>query len=333
MAPAHTTTVLDRDENGPGNGAVGEERDLKKVLLPLLLVIVGLLVLLYPVVATQWNNLKQMRAAEAYAQFEEEAGPDALAEMLESAHRYNETRTQGPIFDPWLSRVGEDNSAYQAYLQELSLNETMGRIVVPAAQADLPIYHGTTDEVLQKGVGHLFGSDLPVGGENTHSVLTGHTGLANATLFDNLKDVVEGDAIYVAVSGERLKYEVGEIRVVEPNDTEGLGVQQNEDLLTLITCTPYGINSHRLIVTGHRVPMDPADEEVFEESGLTWQWWMWAILALAAAIVAGLIWWAIRMRRALAANDTETDADAESDAGDDVPDAGNGADDDPEDLR
>lgn len=309
MATQPTTTVIDRDG---GRRAGAGIKDPKKALLPLLLVVLGLLVLLYPVVATQWNNAEQLRVAEEYSKFEEETPPDVLAEALESARKYNDTRTTGPILDPWLARVGEDNAGYQAYLAELDMYETMGRIVVPSAQADLPIYHGTTKEVLRKGVGHLFGSDLPVGGESSHSVLTGHTGLSNATLFDNLKDVVEGDAIYVQISGERLKYEVHDIRVVLPNDTEGLGVKQGEDLLTLITCTPYGINSHRLIVTGHRVPMDPVDEQAFEESGLTWQWWMWAIMAFAAAILAGLIWWALKLRREIAAQKAlaaETGAD------------------------
>ncbi|MFD5868267.1 class C sortase [Corynebacterium sp. NPDC060344] len=298
---------MDRDGDGPRADA--DTRDPKKALLPLLLVVAGLLVLLYPVVATQWNNAKQLEVAEEYSKFEREAPPDLLAEMMESAHGYNEGRTTGPILDPWLSRVGEDNSAYQEYLDELAMYDSMGRIVVPSAKADLPIYHGTTEEVLRKGVGHLYGSDLPVGGESTHSVLTGHTGLANATLFDNLKDVVEGDAIYVAVAGERLKYQVSDIRVVLPNDTEGLGVQQGKDLLTLITCTPYGINSHRLIVTGHRVPMDPAEEQAFDESGLTWQWWMWVILAFAAAILIGLIWWALKLRREIAAQNELDDAE------------------------
>ncbi|WP_295624705.1 class C sortase [uncultured Corynebacterium sp.] len=294
---------------GAGNGGVAKQkgkRNLKGILVPLLLILAGLSVLLYPVVATQWNYMKQMRAAEAYSQLEREEDPQRLRERFDAAVRYNAERGPASILDPWNNDIGGDDPAYRAYLDQLNISETMGRIIVPAAGADLPIYHGTSHDVLQKGVGHLYGTDLPVGGESTHSVLTGHTGLSNATLFDNLDDVEKGDPIYLAVSGEKLKYEVHDIQVVLPHETEGLATRPGEDLVTLITCTPYGINSHRLLVTGHRVPMDPEDEGVFDDNGLNWQWWMWAILAAAVAAVIFLIFWLRKMLRRQPVDAAET---------------------------
>lgn len=302
MKPRPTERRASTPEPGPRRGRVA-------LVVPVLLIVVGLVVLLYPVFATQWNNLKQIRAAEAYSQIEQGAPPAQLDAALARAHVYNETRALGAILDPWLARVSEDNVDYQEYLAQLNQQSAMGRILVPSGKIDLPIYHGTTEEVLQKGVGHLYGSDLPIGGVGTHAALTGHTGLANATLFDNLDDVRIGDAIYIAVSGERLKYEVEHIETVLPEEVDGLTVQPAEDLVTLITCTPYGINTHRILVRAHRVPMDAADQAVFDEGGaLSWQWWMWAILAGAVVVLAGLVWWLRRMFRGHpeAAGDTPT---------------------------
>nr|WP_255549404.1 class C sortase [Corynebacterium sp. TAE3-ERU12] len=266
-------------------------------MLPVVLVLLGLLILLYPVVATQWNNAQQLRAAQEYSKLEQNTDPAVLSQEWESAHRYNAERGTGPILDPWLARISSDNVEYQAYLKELAVHEVMGRIIVPAAQVDLPIYHGTGEDTLQRGVGHLYGSELPVGGENTHSVLTGHTGLTNATLFDNLGDVKKGDPFYLAVAGEKLKYEVHDIRVVLPEETDSLKPVAGEDLVTLVTCTPYGINTHRLLVTGHRVPLDPEDASAFEDSGLHWQWWMWVIVAVAVLILLMLALWIRKVMR------------------------------------
>lgn len=273
-----------------------ESAKKKSVLLPVIVILLGVLVLLYPVVATQWNNVRQHNVANEYAQLQQSEPEDLLRKQFESALVYNQTHTKGPILDPWLTRIGTDNPEYQRYTQELDDYPVMARLIVPSGKIDLPVYHGTSDEVLQKGIGHLFGTDLPVGGEGTHAVLTGHTGLTSATLFDHLNDVKQGDAIYVQVSGEKLKYEVDEIQVVLPDDTESLKARDGEDRLTLITCTPYGINSHRLLVHSHRVPLEPEDD-VFEESAAQMQWWMWAIIIAALIILILLAWWLIRRSR------------------------------------
>ena len=177
----------------------------------------------------------------------------------------------------------------------------MGRIVIPSINSDLPIYHGTSEKSLSRGVGHLYGTDLPVGGvgdgEGRHSALSAHTGLQNATMWDNLVKVKKGSPFYIAAGGEKLKYEIHEISVVLPSDTSKLVREPGQDLVTLITCTPYGSNTHRLLVTGHRVPMDPSDNDVFNNGGPKWQWWMWAIAAVAAVIALLLALWLHRILR------------------------------------
>ena len=287
---------------------------LKRVFLPILLVIVGLLVMLYPVYATQWNNVQQQKVAELYEQDVKEMSPEEKNQAVEEARRYNDEHGDAPILDPWLARVSEDNVAYQEYLKQLSGNSAMSQVVIPSIDSKLPVYHGTDDKTLQKGLGHLFGSALPVGGEGHHTVITGHTGLSNATLWDNLVDVEEGDGIYISTFGEQLKYEVHDIEVVLPEETDSLQPKEGEDLLTLITCTPYGINTHRLLVHAHRVPMDAEESHVFDDKASFMQWWMWLLIALALVIIAAMVWWLRSMRKASAGGTSESN-DAEAEAG------------------
>lgn len=286
----------------------------KRVFLPILLVIVGLLVMLYPVYATQWNNVQQQKVAALYEQDVKEMTPEEKNQAVEEARRYNDEHGDAPILDPWLARVSEDNVAYQEYLKQLSGSSAMSQVVIPSIDSKLPVYHGTDDKTLQKGLGHLFGSALPVGGEGHHSVITGHTGLSNATLWDNLVDVEKGDAIYVSTFGEQLKYEVHDIEVVLPEETDSLQPKEGEDLLTLITCTPYGINTHRLLVHAHRVPMDAEESHVFEDKASFMQWWMWLLIALALVIIAAMVWWLRNLRKASVGETSESN-ESEAEAG------------------
>lgn len=278
------------DPNGTTNP---QSRKKGNAALAVLIVLVGLGVLLYPVIATQWNNIIQQQAADAYSKLEKSVPTEVLDTAWEEAHRYNAERSQGPILDAWASRRAKDNEPYQEYLHKLHETDAMGRIIIPSIKSDLPIYHGTSEDSLQRGVGHLYGTDLPVGSVDRHSVLSAHTGLQNATLWDNLNKVKEGDAFYIAAAGHKLKYQVDRISVVLPEETDALQRVEGQDLITLVTCTPYGINTHRLLVQGHQVPMDPQEEKVFEEgSGMNMQWWMWAILAAAVlTIVLLIVWW------------------------------------------
>lgn len=273
------------------------QRKLSNVLVPVLLVLAGLCVLLYPVVATQWNNIRQVKVAEEYAKYEQTVPEEVINKELEDALYYNDHRGEAAVSDPWSGAQDERSIDFQEYKKQLDAYDAMGRVVLPKANINLPIYHGTSHEVLQKGVGHLYGTDLPVGGVGKHAVMTGHTGLQNATLFDNLSKVVVGDAIYVQSAGQKMKYKVYRIDTVLPTEVDSLQRLDGQDLITLITCTPYGINSHRLLVHAERVPMDPEDEKYFEESGFHWQWWMWAIVIGSLIVLILLILWIRRMLR------------------------------------
>ena len=272
--------------------------------LPLVLVLVGVAVLLYPVMATQHNNDEQQRLAKMYTATVNSAGPDTVAKERASAETYNNNLESAPILDPWLESQRPDTPQYQAYLHEMDIDPVMARIVIPSIHVSLPIYHGTDSRTLTEGVGHLFGTSLPIGGPSTHSVLTGHTGLSTATMFDNLNQLKKGDVFYVSSLGQTLKYEVNDITVVKPEETDSLRKVPGRDLVTLITCTPYGVNSHRLLVTGERVPMDPTAAAAEEAKALPapMQTWMKAIIAVVVVImtiVTGILvrlWWMRRRR-------------------------------------
>ena len=300
-------------------------------IAPPILLLAGILVLLYPVLATQYNNARQERIASEFSTVADQAGPDAVAESLRRADEYNLKASESPILDPWLDAQRPGTAQYQDYLSQLNLNDVMATIKIPSINVNLPIYHGTENATLDKGIGHLFGTALPVGGESTHTVLTGHTGLGNATMFDQLTSVKMGDVFYIETAGRHLKYQVTDIRVVLPTETESLNKVEGKDLATLITCTPYGINTHRLLVTGERVPMD--DDAVAAEAaqvkGSVMKPWMIAVLASVAVIlvIAGTIWLRSRKRTdeepqaveggaagALAAADSGDEAGGESGA-------------------
>ena len=268
-------------------------------IAPPILLLAGILVLLYPVFATQYNNQRQERIASEFSAVAEQAGPDAVA--LHRADEYNLKASESPILDPWLDAQRPGTAQYQDYLSQLNLNDVMATIKIPSIDVNLPIYHGTDTATLDKGVGHLFGTALPVGGESTHTVLTGHTGLGNATMFDQLTSVKMGDYFYIETAGRHLKYQVTDIRVVLPHETESLNKVEGKDLATLITCTPYGVNTHRLLVTGERVPMDEeaVAAEAAQVKGSVMKPWMIAVLASVAVIllVAGILWLRSRKRK------------------------------------
>ena len=270
-------------------------------IAPPILLLAGILVLLYPVFATQYNNARQERIASEFSAVADQAGPDAVAESLRRADEYNLKASESPILDPWLDAQRPGTAQYQDYLSQLNLNDVMATIKIPSIDVNLPIYHGTDTATLDKGVGHLFGTALPVGGESTHTVLTGHTGLGNATMFDQLTSVKMGDYFYIETAGRHLKYQVTDIRVVLPHETESLNKVEGKDLATLITCTPYGVNTHRLLVTGERVPMDEeaVAAEAAQVKGSVMKPWMIAVLASVVVIllVAGILWLRSRKRK------------------------------------
>ena len=218
-----------------------------------LALLAGLSLLLYPTVSDYWNSLHASQAVATYAEDVKSIDKTQYDELLAAAHSYNEslhTRTN----DFYLT--DEQQAAYDTLLN-IGQTGILGYIEIPVIKLSLPIYHGTSDSVLQIAVGHLDWTSLPVGGTGTHCVLSGHRGLPSAKLFTNLDQMKTGDTFVIRVLDEVLTYEVDQILIVEPNDTSALTIEAGKDLCTLVTCTPYGINSHRLLVRGHRVENTP----------------------------------------------------------------------------
>ena len=225
---------------------------MKKHLSTILLVLAllaGVSLLLYPSVSDYWNSMHATQAVTDYAQQVETLDHTKYDQMLQAAADYNRSLLERS------SDYALTDAQKQQYEELLSLDDTgmIGYIEIPEIKVQLPIYHGTSDGVLQIAAGHLDWTSLPVGGESTHCVLSGHRGLPSATLFTNLDQLDKGDTFVIRVLDEVLTYEVDQILIVEPDDVSALTIEDGKDLCTLVTCTPYGINSHRLLVRGHRV--------------------------------------------------------------------------------
>ena len=225
---------------------------MKKHLSSILLIVIfliGLSLLLYPTVSDYWNSLHQSRAIATYAESIAHIDADRYDALWADARSYNAALLQKPNR---LMPSAEEQALYSSLL-DVSGNGILGYIEIPSIQCSLPIYHGVDPAVLQIAVGHIEGTSLPTGGPSTHAVLSGHRGLPSAKLFTNLDQLVEGDIFMLRVLDETLTYEVDRILIVEPHEVNALEILPGEDLCTLVTCTPYGVNTHRLLVRGHRV--------------------------------------------------------------------------------
>ena len=225
---------------------------LKQNLITVILVLIlltGLSLLLYPTVSDYWNSLHQSRAIATYSEAVAEIDDNNYETLWEEAKEYNERLKEKK--NRWYMD-DEERKEYESLI-DVSGNGIIGYIEIPKISVALPIYHGTDEGVLQIAIGHIEGSSLPVGGAGTHCVLSGHRGLPSAKLFTNLDELVIGDEFVIRVLDETLTYEVDQIRIVEPGDLSDLEIEEGKDLCTLVTCTPYGINTHRLLVRGHRV--------------------------------------------------------------------------------
>lgn len=215
----------------------------------ILILVVGLSLMLYPSFSNWWNEAHQSRAIAAYSQEVSKLDENRYDELWQQAREYNRSlvgRENAYLLD-------DSQKAEYERLLDVSGMGIMGYIEIPSLKVSMPIYHGTEESVLQVAVGHLEWTSLPVGGESTHCVLSGHRGLPSAKLFTDLDRLVVGDRFRLGVLDQVLTYEVDQILIVEPQDTEALLIEEGKDLCTLVTCTPYGINTHRLLVRGHRV--------------------------------------------------------------------------------
>ncbi|OUN30031.1 class C sortase [Blautia sp. An81] len=231
-----------------------------------LLFLIGFGILVYPTVADQWNTYRQSRLISSYENTIEEMEPEDFTAEWEKARSFNGTLTQNSIYG---DVFGEEDQKLEEteYWQVLNVggDGVMGYLSIPKINIKLSIYHGTSDQVLQTGVGHLNGTKLPIGGESTHSVLAAHRGLPSARLFTDIDQLEKGDKFYIHVLDETLAYQVDQILdMVDKDDTEtlekALQIEEGKDQVTLFTCTPYGVNSHRLLVRGTRVPYEGEEE-------------------------------------------------------------------------
>lgn len=221
----------------------------RSTIILVLIFIVGLSLLLYPSLSDYWNSFHQSRAIATYAEAVADLDDVDYEKMWQEAEEYNEQLKNKT--NRWIMTEEEE----EEYNRILDVGGTgiMGYIEIPEIKVSLPIYHGTDEGVLQIAVGHIPGSSLPIGGIGTHSVVSGHRGLPSAKLFTNLDELKEGDIFMIRVLDETLTYEVDQIRIVEPDDLTSLEIDPEQDLCTLVTCTPYGVNTHRLLVRGHRI--------------------------------------------------------------------------------
>lgn len=254
-------------------------------------ILLGVALLLYPIVATTWNNHLLTRQAELYGQ---QVGriepPTERARLLAQAREYNDHLVHH-AYPPL-----PDSPGFQEYLDTLNSPLTggvMARITIPSIGVDLPVFHTTRADVLYAGAGHMFGSDLPVGGEGNNAVITAHTGMVDATMFDHLPMLKDGALVTVNTFGEELHYRVTGRKVVRPDQWQEVSYEEGKDKLTLITCTPYGLNTDRLLVEAERVPNDSPTEAM---RGWRPSWWM--VLDVCFILLALLIlWWMRRKRR------------------------------------
>ena len=269
----------------------------------LVLFLTALGLTLYPPISNYVNQKYASEIQTAYQELIQQTDDSVLQETKQRAVTYNLAITPGTA-DAYSEEALV--SAAEDYDDQLDIagNGIMGYVEIPKIQVNLPIYHGTDAEVLDRGVGHPLGSSLPVGGENTHTILSGHSGMASQKMFTDLEQLVPGDVFYLNVLNETLAYQVTEINTVLPYETDLLGIVPGEDLCTLVTCTPYGINTHRLLVRGSRIPYEAAvleEENVATESAAsTWEVKYLQGLLVGCTIAVGLsaiVFLAVRIKK------------------------------------
>lgn len=264
---------------------------LRRILEPIAFAIAAILCFTYPVASTLWNNKVSKEISVAYDKLSKQRSKSLRNTSMEKAREYNAKRNSIFTADPYNGtddfKKTPDYKKYDSMLEEPM--GIMGIVKIPKIGVKLPIYHGSSQDVLAYGAGHLYGTDLPVGGRSRHSVITAHTGLPNATMFDDLTSLKKGDFFYIDIQAETLRYKVFRISVVDPHDIRLIQREKGRDLVTLLTCTPYGVNTQRLLVTGYRVLPNPV---AAPEDKLQWPLWMTLfVIALVscASILATMI--------------------------------------------
>lgn len=253
----------------------------------------GFGVLLYPQISRLYYSIQAIDQVQEFAQAKDALSDEELKERYELAQAFNQTLHNLVTVDPYSEDKKSQGKA--AYAHMLEVREKIGHVEIPQINIDIPIYAGTVEENISRGSGHLEGTSLPIGGVNTHSVLTSHAGLPTAKLFTDLKKLKKGDVFYVHNIFETLAYEVDQIKVIEPTDFSDLLVVEGEDYVTLLTCDPPVLNTHRLLVRGHRIPYDPGVHR--EQSRNLNSYLPYLFLAAFSLLALGLLWWLWKRRK------------------------------------
>ena len=298
-----------RGENTSPRGFPEGGATIKKKAITICIAIVAFLLALgmtlYPIISTVYNEKHQSQIHTQYQEQVAQVDDSAIRKEKELAHAYNETIRPGTqnsdaFSSDALSWAAED------YENQLNIagNGIMGYVIIPSINVHLPIYHGTESESLERGIGHLLGSSLPVGGDTTHSILTAHSGMASQKMFSDLPQLKIGDIFYLEILDETLAYQVDQINTVLPYDVTYLGIEEGRDICTLVTCTPFGVNTHRLLVRGTRIPYEEAEvivEEILPDVKpvSTWEqeYLKGLYIGLAAVVVIGLTMFGYRAYR------------------------------------
>ena len=253
------------------------KRKIILILTAVISLVLALGIALYPMISAIYNEQHQSKIHTEFLQQVEDTDDSKLQDALQHARAYN-AALNGILADENFSETALMGASedYDAQLN-VTGRGIMGYVSVPKINVTLPIYHGTDSGTLERGIGHLLGTSLPVGGDSTHSVLTAHSGMASQRMFSDLPQLKEGDVFYLEVLNDTLAYQVDQIKTVLPHDITYLGIEAEQDLCTLVTCTPFGVNSHRLLVRGHRIPYEEAEtiiqqqEQEQVKTGSTWQ--------------------------------------------------------------
>ena len=250
--------------------------------------VLGFLILMYPQVSRLYYRVQSTQEVSAFEEGKAALSDEEIKKRMALARDFNDSLVNQNMEDPYSKARHERGRA--AYAHMLEIHEQIGHIQIPTIDLDIPIRAGTSEEVLQTSAGHLEGTSLPIGGNSTHTVITAHSGLPTAKLFTDIRDLKEGDRFYIHNIAETLAYEVDQIKVVEPSNFEDLLVVPGHDYATLLTCTPIGINSHRLLVRGHRVPYDKAVDDQFvadNKLGFLYKYAFIAVIALILLLAYG----------------------------------------------
>ena len=290
-------------------GGISTKKKVITICVAVVAFLIALGITVYPLISTWYNNRHQSQIHTQYQEKVEQVDNTALQEAKALAVAYNQTILPGAQDEDSFSNEALLNAIEDyAGLLNLAGDGIMGYVEVPTIGVTLPIFHGTNNSTLERGVGHLLGSSLPVGGENTHSVLTAHSGMASQKMFSDLDRLKIGDIFFLDVLGEKLAYQVDQIKTVLPYDTTFLQTEIGNDLCTLVTCTPFGVNTHRLLVRGTRIEYEEAEViveeklETEEPVKSTWeqQYLQGILIGIGAVVILGLgllVFWYVRRRR------------------------------------